>query len=229
MATNHRLLALMIVLLLALPASALSYLRCVKAASSSDGRFLVVSDTQMEPVKGEPYAYKITRLTLQIFSEEKFGIPGEKPPSLPMTFWLDSPALWTVVLGDDKAQPCPLPLLSDAAEYLVLLGQQEGFDPHNVVMRIYKEPSRTGPPSEWGHGVLVKELTLKDLWPGRKFSDAPVTNGAPLWFERGTFQWGRDNHSLLHKTASGESVSVDLDTGFVTDCTKQTVYTCEGY
>ena len=36
----------------------------------------------------------------------------------------------------------------------------------------------------------------------------------------GSFHWGRDNHSLLHKSAWGESVSIDLITGSITDCTE---------
>jgi hypothetical protein len=230
MPCNYRSVALMM-LALSLPLSAydLSHTECVKAARSDDGRFLVVSDTQFEPSKQFPGAHTVTQITYGIFSQQEFIYPGADKLTSPMTFWADSPPLWTVVLGHDKAVFCPIPLIL-GSQYLVLLDERRDFYPGWVVMRIYKEPSRTGPASEWGKGVLVKELTLAELRPGHKLSNGPYTNaGTPMWFAGGTFQWGRDNHSLLYKSATGEFVSIDLNTGSITDCTKQSVYGCTGY
>jgi hypothetical protein len=219
---------MMVALSLSLPAYDLSHTECVKAARSDDGRFLVVSDTQLEPSKQFPGTNTVTQITYGIFPQQEFIYPGVDKLTSPMTFWADSPALWTVVLGHDKAVFCPIPLIL-GSQYLVLLDERRDFYPGNVVMRIYKEPSITGPVTDWHHGVLVKELTLRDLWPGHKFPNEPITNGTPLWFSGGTFQWGKDNHSLLHKSAWGESVSIDLITGLITDCTRQSVFACTGY
>jgi hypothetical protein len=205
----------------------LTPLECVKVARSEHGRSVVVSDTQWESVNNSTDVIKPTRVTFRIFGE--LGNYSVGKLNAPMTFWRDSP-MWTVTLDGDRDEDCPIPLLSDGAEYLVLLSQT-GFllTPQRIVMRIYKKPSWTAPEGEQGRGVPVKELTLKDLLPGRQISQNVGGERTPEWFEEGAFNWGRDNHSLLFKSGSGDSVSIDLLTGSVIDCNKQSVYACTGY
>ena len=116
-------------------------------------------------------------------------------------------------------------MVSDGADYLVLLNNIDGVDPRNTVMLLYKAPSRSEPNRElWGLGVFVKQLTLRDLWPERFFLEIlpeqffvgePITSGTPAWFDGASFEWGKDNHSLVYETSSGDATHIDLNTGAV--------------
>ncbi len=231
MLTKRRLLIVVLLIpLFAMPMSGfdLTPFECVKVARSEHGRSVAVSDMQWEPVNNSTSAVKATRVTVRIYGEmEKLWRVGKL--NAPMTFWGDSP-MWTVTLDGDRVEACPIPLLSDGAEYLVLLSQT-GFvaTPQQIVMRIFKAPSRTGPESEWGRGVVVKELTLKDLFPGRPTSQDVGGERTAEWFDEGAFTWGRDNHSLLYKSGSGDGLSIDLLTGSVIDCSKKSAYARTGY
>lgn len=204
----------------------LSYITCVKVAKSEHGDSVAVADAHWEPVKNVSGAVKATQVTFQIFSEAKFYGVGKL--NAPVTLWEDVPR-WTITLEGDHAEGCLIPLVSDVGDYLVLLSQPGGLTSQEIVMRLYKAPSRTAPQGEQKRGVLVKELTLKDVSPGRQIPPAIVGNETSQWFAGGVFNWGRDNQSLLFKSGSGDSVSIDLLTGSVIDCNKQRVYACTGY
>lgn len=202
------------VVLLASPAFARLGNVCVKAASSNDGRFLVVSERQTEPIQGEPVAHKIIKQTFQVFPAQELLRYNLK---MPITAWHDL-VLWQVELEPNDERwmfGCLVPLLN-GAEYLVLLNDTDGVNPRNIAMLVYRAPSRTEPNrAVWGRGVLVRQLTARDIWPGHKFTDETVTDGTPSWFEGGTFEWGKDNHSLLYKTRWGDDIHIDLNTGSV--------------
>jgi hypothetical protein len=204
----------------------LSYLTCVKVASSEHGRSVAVADTHWVSVKNQLGAVKATEVTFQIFPEAEFYGVGKL--NAPVTLWQDMPS-WTVTLVGEHAKGCLIPLVSDIGEYLILLSQPGGLTPQEVVMRLYKAPSRTAPEAEQKRGVFVKELTLQDVSPGRQVAPALVGDGTPQWFAGGVFNWGRDNQSLLFKSGLGDSVSINLLRGSVTDCNKQRVYACTGY
>jgi hypothetical protein len=207
MLTDRRLLALLFLPLFAFPASASSIPCGPRAAASHDGRFLIVLEEETEPKKDEPGVNQTTRITMNIFPQEDFQV------TTPMTFWANSGPLWTTVLEPSKIKSlpdCPIPLISDNAEYIVLLLIIDDFDPRNKVMQIYRRPSNTVPR---GNGVFVKELTLGEIWPEHKFQNEGMNTGTPLWFEGGTFDWGKNSYSLIYKTQWGDSIRIDLNTG----------------
>jgi hypothetical protein len=221
---SMHLLALLFVVSLAASASALDPECFIKAASSVDGRTLVISEMQLEPMKDHPQAHRIAQITFQIFPQGNFQ---NYRFAAPITAWTYS-ALWRVVLSseiDHLRLGCLIPMVSDGADYLVLLNNIDGVDPRNTVMLVYKAPSRSEPNRElWGLGVLVKQLTVRDLWPERFFLEMfpeqlfvgePITSGTPAWFDGASFEWGKNNHSLVYKTSSGDVTHIDLDTGTV--------------
>ncbi len=226
MLRSLRFLALVPVALFAIPMPGwdLSYLTCVKVARSEHGKVVAVADTHWEPVKNSP-AVKATKVTFQIFREAEFSGIGKL--NAPITFWEDPPS-WTVTLDGDRAEGCLIPLVSEVGQYLVLLSEAGSLTSQKIVMRLYKGPSRTAPEDQWGRGVFIKDLSLKDISPGWQTPPGPVTHTVQ-WFAGGTFNWGRDNQSLLFKSGWGDSVSIDLETGSVTNCNREKVHACTGY
>jgi hypothetical protein len=177
---------------------------------------LIISDQQLTFIASKGLN-KIQKITLQIFPRDPFNNPEGRLTLPRMLVWRDEPIPWTVVLESGEGQPwglqCPVPLISDNGWYLVLLSEQQGIYPEHAVMQIYK-PAST-PPNGARRGELIKKLTLKELWPGYKFLDTPVTSGTPPWFEGATFEFSDDSRTLIHKTAWGDTIHVDLATGAV--------------
>jgi hypothetical protein len=187
----------------------------VKAASSKNGDFLVISDQQLTPMETS-YRNKVVKRTLQVFPKDPFNNPGGKLSLPRMLVWRDGPIPWTVVLESGKGQPsleCPVPLISDNGWYLVLLIEQQGLEPQHSVMQIY-QPAST-PPNGARRGELIKKLTLKELWPGYKSWDTVFTSGMPQWFKGATFAFSADSRTLIHKTAWGDTIRIDSATGAV--------------
>src|ERR1039457_4543749 len=97
----------------------------VKAASSQNGSCLVLVDFQTNEVSG-----KLSQISLSIIPKEDLVYANNKV-TLPATYW--SGTTWRVVL--DAADPtnsnftssCPLPLISNDGEFLVLLSTGSGY------------------------------------------------------------------------------------------------------
>ena len=66
------------------------------------------------------------------------------------------------------------------------------------------------------HGVFIKDITLKEIWPADKVSDVQVvTDETPQWFAGGTFEFSPDCRLLIHKTRWGSTVRINLPDGSV--------------
>jgi hypothetical protein len=208
---------------LCLAASESGYITCVRAARSTNGGSLVVFDEELEPVGDGSHGWRPLRTTYEMFSLQSVEQLSHPPNQItaPMAFWEDSPYSWKVVFEpkDGRIMPaCPIPILSNDDEYLVLLSQDIGIYPDLLAMQIYKKPSQTTPLKEWTpRGSLIKTITLKELWPGHKFPTENDWTTAPLpqWFAGSTFDFGNTYHDLIYKTPWGDVIHVDLNTGFV--------------
>jgi len=163
-------IAWLLVSSLATPASSL--ISCVRAARSSNDGAFVIFEEQLGPIKDRPpEEHRVLRMTYEIFPlrGQEFNYPENKL-TVPMTFWEDSTAPWEVVFEPNDGRPlpaCPIPIVSNDAEYLILLAQDQRAAPDSIAMQIYKRPSQTQLGTEWApRGNLVRTLTLKELWPG---------------------------------------------------------------
>jgi hypothetical protein len=134
--------------------------------------------------------------------------------ALPMNFWW-GPS-WQVVLeAGNPMLDCPFPLISETGEYLVLLSDTSPASSRTAAMEIYREPSRTDVPGTPRRGLFVKDLTLRDLWGEKDYSD--LQHISESWLEKGSFEWGTDHHSLVYKTPWKCVVHIDVNTGAVSN------------
>jgi hypothetical protein len=205
-----------LVLSLALPAVAGQPLQCPKAASSSNGNFLVLTDVQVE--HGQGHAVKVQRVSLQVFPKEQFL---NTRLTAPATYWTDWPR-WDVVLDSaamHNEPKCPMALISDDGEFLILLRIAAVFSGEDAVMQIYRWDHRYEPASgnAGDHGVLIKAIDLKQIWSPEKLPAKFVgwTDETPEWFAGGTFEFSSDYRQLIHETRWGNIVHINLVDGSV--------------
>ena len=184
---------------------------CVKAASSNNGNFLVITDSQLEPGRGD--IARVQGVSLQVFPKETF-INAKDRITSPATYWTNW-ARWSVVLDSSNSHPvpgCPLSLITDDGEFLIVLNVSES------AMRVYRRRDHPGDPMKEGpdRGVLIKDIPLREIWPPDKFVGLQIaTDETPQWFAGGTFEFSSDCRLLIHKTRWGNTVRINLPDGSV--------------
>jgi hypothetical protein len=197
----RRLLGTLAILTCASAAMAGTPAPCIRAVGSASGDFLVVTDAEFPhelPARAE-------RVTLHVISKETFVDDPNHEVASPNTYW--SSGGWSVVLkkGERFMSGCPLSLITANGEFLILLDAYD-FD---SALRIYRRPE------QGYHGVLVRDIALKELWPSDKQEPTVVTDHTPDWFAGGTFTFSADSHVLIHKTRWGNTVHIHLPDGSV--------------
>lgn len=209
------LLGLCQVLPLALPAFARPTFWCPKAVSSSKGNFLVLSQIQVKPRPDG--AMQIERFSLQVFPKENLFHASDKTTRA-ATFWEDWQQ-WDVALDANTVLKCPVPLITDNGQFLIVLRIGPIFSGDDGVLQIYRCPrydpeiGRTG-----HHGVLVKDIDLKELWSPEKVAantGTAWTGETPEWFDGGIFEFSSDSKQLIHKTRWGNTTRIKLEDGSV--------------
>ena len=176
---------------------------CFSAVSSASGAFLVITDAEFS----HPLPGRADRVTLKVVHGTTHKVLSSN------MYWSSDFVGWSVVLTKDDSfmSPCPMSLISDDGDFLLLLSD-DGVD---SALRIYRRPER-------GHtGVQVRDIALKDIWPGQKWHEwqeqhALVMDGSsPEWFEGGTFEFSSDSRVLIHQTRWGNIVHIHLSDGTV--------------
>ena len=189
---------------------------CPRAVSSSDGSFLVLSDVQFTP--GPNNSVKVPRVSLQVFPKERF-INAKEQFATTAAYWTNW-ARWSVVLDSmpmHNEPECPLPLITNDGEFLVLLHLGGVFSPEDAVLQIYRRRDHLGDPVGKGpdHGVFIKTIALKEIWSPDKVAENTGlwTDHTPEWFAGGTFEFSSDCRELTHQTRWGNTVRIKLDDG----------------
>lgn len=203
-----------LILACALPAHAGPLPPCVKAVSSNNGNFLVISDAQLEPEQGNiARVARVQQVSLQVFPKENF-INTKDRVSSPATYWANW-VQWSVVLDSSNSRPvpgCPLSLITDDGEFLIVLNVHAT----DSALRIYRRRDHIGDPVREGpdHGVFIRDIGLREIWPADKLSGVQVvTDETPQWFAGGTFEFSIDCRLLIHKTRWGNTVRINLQDG----------------
>lgn len=190
--------------------------RCIKAVSSANGNFLVITEPSQElqvtpEISGAKRFKKSSneRVTLRVVEKGRFDTDTSHRVILPNTYWVGSVRSWSVQLkrGDEHMSSCPISLLSDDGEFLILLGEHFSEYVPDSVLRIYRRPQ-----SVEQQGILVKDIGLKELWPAdrvRGFSQV-VSDGSDHWYNDGTFDFSKDSCVLTYKTPWGKTVPIRL-------------------
>lgn len=190
---------------------------CVKAVSSKNGNFLVLSTLRREPIEGSRFTHTVG-VTLEVFPKENF-INAKDSVNASAQFWTDWPQ-WTIVLDSQYGRPipgCPLSLVSDDGEFLVLLNEGTIIfgDP---ALRIYRRRDHPGDPVREGpdRGVFIRDIPLREIWPEARLPGHElVTDETPQWFAGGTFDFSENSRVLIHKTRWGNTVRIGLLDGSV--------------
>lgn len=203
-----------LILAVSLPAIAGAAFPCPRATMSSNGQFLVLTGVKMKPGSEK----EAQSLSFQVFPKERF-INAKDNLSTPATYWTNW-ARWTIVVRPERlhsTQGCPVPLISDDGEFLLLL--HTGFiSANDHVLEIYRwdHEARKGI-SSTNQGVFVKGLSLKELWPTSELASRGTvwTDESPQWFAGGSFIFSSDERQLIHKTRWGNSVRINLTDGSV--------------
>jgi hypothetical protein len=217
-----------LILIWALPVLAGPLPPCVKAASSENADSLVISNFQFEPRQSTEGIGRIQQFSFEVFPKEKF-INARDRTTARATFWTDlSWEQWGIVLDSrDKAnfaftESCPLPLITDDGEFLILLATVPAISADWGVLRIYRW-DRTGSEIP-GHGHLVREIRLREIWPPLRLTWPPgapehesATDETPQWYAGGTFAFSLDNRNLVHKTQWGNTIRIHLENGLVSN------------
>ena len=155
---------------------------------------------------------------LEVFPKENF-INAKDKLIAPATYWTEW-VLWSVAWdssGVHNEPECPLPLITDDGEFLILLQTGPTFGDDSTVLRIYRRRGHRGDPLREGpdHGVFIKDIVLKEIWTPDRLAANPRfwTDSTPQWFAGGTFEFSSDRRQLIHKTRWGDTVSINLADG----------------
>ncbi len=183
---------------------------CVAAAISANGNILVVNErTFDDPDESRPRTVQTS--TFRVLGRYD---PGEgNRLNGPNSYWLYT--LWSVVItnsGKSLFISCPYTLVTDDGEYLILIGSK--FQNPLTIYRRREHPGHPFIDRGPDHGVLVRQIPLRDLWPPEHTE--VLTDGTPSWYAAGTFAFSPDNQTLIHKTLWGTTLHINLETGDVT-------------
>jgi len=182
---------------------------CVTATLSANSRILVLNElTFDDPDETRPRHWRTSTFrVLSRYAELNEGMRLNGPDA----YWAHT--LWSVVFTSAKAPAiaCPYALVTDDGEYLIFVGS--GYI-GTAALSIYHRRDHPGQPVGAGpdHGVLVREIPLRDLWPQERIPDN-ITDHTPQWFASGTFSFLPDNQTLVHRTRWGTTFLISLATG----------------
>jgi hypothetical protein len=183
---------------------------CLKAVTSKDGNFLVVIEGQFES----------RQISLKVFPKENW-INAKDRLTAQSPYWTDS-LLWSLV-GDPHQsgwESCPLPLITDDGEFLILLNRATIVPPDLEALQIYRRRDHPGDRIREGSdhpGVLVRTILFKEIWPTRRFeNDQRATDHSPQWFVGSSFEFSADNQYLLYKAGPDDTIHIRLKDALVT-------------
>lgn len=179
--------------LISLPAYAGPLFPCIGATLSAKGNTLVVEHHD-ETSGQKPRTSTFTVLRRYVDPNEGHRLNG------PDVYW--GGLSWRIAFHRSDWIACPYVLVTDDGEFLVIVDSGNGPS----AMSVYRH--------QLNHGVLVRELRLRDLWPPERVP-VSATDETPEWFAGGSFAFSPDNRALIYKTGWGTTLKINLDTGVV--------------
>jgi hypothetical protein len=188
---------------------------CIAATLSANNRILVVNELTFDD-PDETHVRMPRTSTFRIYSRYSEINQGMRLYG-PNSYWANP--IWSVVFENVDRTPfvtCPYTLVTDDGEFLVLVSG--GFIGSNA-LSIYRRRDHPGQPFGGpgpDHGVLIRQIALSELWPPVRIENF-ITDETPKWFAAGTFAFSADNRTLIHKTRWGQTLSIELTTGKVTN------------
>jgi len=184
---------------------------CPTAVNSVHGNAIAIAHNTSEWHAGSG---KLLSVRFTVMRKMNFVNDSQKI-SAPVIYWGDWP--WAVVLdmnnqADGSFSSCAVPLVTDDAQFLILLATGPAF---NSVLRVYREGDSSDRMQDGTvKGVLVRDIKLEELWPATKIDPIRVWTDHTLeWFAGGSFDFAPGNLQLIHKTRWGSTVRINLPDG----------------
>jgi hypothetical protein len=178
---------------------------CLKAVLSKTGDSLVILS------QGENGS-----TVLSVFPQERW-INEKDRITATAVYWTDF-LKWSVVLTPTGlGYSCPLALVTDDGEFLLLVSRDNVVAPNSEALRIYRRRDHPGDPSREGpdHGIFVKAIPFTEIWTTEKIqAHESGTDHTPAWFVGDSFDFSADNRELVDTSGKG-SISIDLSDGAV--------------
>lgn len=183
---------------------------CVAATLSANGKILVINELTFED-PDETHGRRPQTSTFRILHRFADANEGTRVNG-PNGYWTDP--MWSIVFKSGEATPfiaCPYTLVTDDGEYLVLLGPSIGPAALSIYRRLDHPGRPLGGPGP-DHGVLVRQISLSDIWPQHQ-APRMFFDSTPQWYANGTFAFSPNQRTLILTTRSGRKVKIDLKTG----------------
>jgi len=184
---------------------------CPTAVNSVRGNAIAIAHKTTEWHAGSG---KLLSVQFRVMTKMNFVNDSQKI-SAPVLYWGDWP--WAVVLdmnnqADGSFSSCAVPLVTDDAQFLILLATGPAF---NSVLRVYRKGDSSDRMQDGTvKGVLVRDIKLEELWPATKIDASRLwTDHSPEWFAGGSFDFAPGNLQLIHKTRWGSTVRINLPDG----------------
>jgi hypothetical protein len=186
---------------------------CPTAVNSVHGDAIAIANntTEWRAGSGKLLSVRFTVMTKMNLVNDSQKI------SAPVIYWGDWP--WAVVLdmnnqADGSFASCAVPLVTDDAQFLILLVTGPVF---NSALRVYRKGDSSDRMQDGTvKGVLVRDIKLEELWPATKNDSSRAwTDHTPEWFAGGSFDFAPGNLQLIHKTRWGGTVRINLPDGKV--------------
>src|ERR1700722_8814000 len=166
-------------------------------------------------------ARRIRGFSFEVFPRENFINAKDRLTAAGIYFsdW----AQWGVALDRRNTtdqlftSSCPLPLVTNDGEFLVLLAQVPAGSADWGVLRIYRRDRTSREVTD--HGRLVREIALKEFYVPLYL--IPVleppccTDESPVWFVGGSFGFSSDNRQLIYLSHYWHTVRITLGEGSV--------------
>jgi hypothetical protein len=191
--------------------------------TSKNGDYIVVveRELQSEPDREDRgHPAKLQQVSLNVLPKEDF-INAKDRLTATARYWTDR-TIWSVVLDPSRMQNedgCPLPLITDDGEFLILVQTGPVLGPAKAVLRIYRRRDHPGDAMRRGpdHGVFIKDIALTDLWPQERANALTGwTDETPQWFVGGSFEFSADYREMIITTRWRNTVHIRLDDGSLT-------------
>ena len=181
----------------------------VMASRSANGRFLVLTQRELDS-SDQNGGRRIIRTAYQVYESEPFSNTKDRL-SAPVPFWSDSAFSWRLTLEGHEGRRVFWPMISDDGNTLVLVAVTVPMR-GEPVLQIYRKQNHAG--------VLIRTLEISDLWTSSEIDPQPnsvvmFTDASPEWFSGGSLAFATDNQSLLYRTQWNDHLQIRLSDGSV--------------
>ncbi len=178
----------------------------IRAAMSSNGEYLVLTNDELGP-EGPGGGRPVISTTFEVIRREPIGNSNDRLPGPNNSYY--SALSWKVVLPAQSGLIEARPIVSGDGQTLVLVSISAAVD-HQTLLAIYRKQQSAG--------VLVRMYKKADIL--RRLPNEPsivvVWDSTPAWFATGCFTFSKDSSTLFYSDPRHGRVAIRLADGAIT-------------